>query len=347
MSGAAPPAHLGRAEEEAAADHASAPRVSVVIPAFNAAPHLELALRSALEQTERDIEVLVVDDASVDGTHDLALRAAAGDGRVRVLRNPVNAGVAASRNRAFSVARGQWIALLDADDGWLPDRLERLLAAAGAADVVADDVLVRRADEGRALQDNRLPSFLEWADLNIRSPHRLTAVELVRHDLGFLKPMMRRAFLEEHGICYDADLRLAEDFYLYVRLLLAGARWVQLREGYYAYTRRDGSLSRDSEAIFRQHVTGSAALLEQPAVRADAELWRVVRRFHHGARGRETKHVLLTLARQRRAGQMLRVARSHPQDTLLALRIIGYNLGLRLRRRARHPVRPVRARLLD
>lgn len=319
----------------------------MIIPAYNAALHVEAAVSSALGQTERSLEVIVVDDASADGTHEAATRAAAGEERLRVLRNPVNLGVAASRNRALSVARGEWVALLDADDLWLPERLERLLAAASAADVVADDILIRRESDAVPPGGAALPSFLEWADLEIRTPHLLSTAELVRHDLGFLKPMMRRSFLEQHDIRYDKDLRLAEDFYLYVQLLLAGARWMQLREGYYAYTRRHGSLSRDAHGIFDQHIAGSAALLDRPEVRADADLLRAVRSFHRGARARRTKHLLIDLARQKRVRDLLSAARAHPRDSLLAAQIVAHNLGLRVRRRLRHPVRPVRARLLD
>ncbi len=78
-----------------------APRVSVVVPAYNAADYLDHALESALGQTMPDFEVIVVDDASGDDTYEVARRAAARDTRVRVLRNPENCGVSARRNRAM------------------------------------------------------------------------------------------------------------------------------------------------------------------------------------------------------------------------------------------------------
>src|SRR5215217_3734904 len=107
---------------------AVAPRVSVIVPAYNAAGYLERALASALAQTMPDLEVIVVDDASSDTTFEVACKIAARASRVRVLRNERNSGENASRNRAISTARGEWIALLDADDEWLPERLERMLA---------------------------------------------------------------------------------------------------------------------------------------------------------------------------------------------------------------------------
>ncbi len=123
-----------------AASKVSAPRVSVIVPAYNVAGYLERALGSALVQTMPDLEVIVVDDASGDATFEVAHRISVRDPRVRVLRNKRNCGPSASRNRAIGAARGEWIALLDGDDAWLPERLERMTAYADKADVISDDI---------------------------------------------------------------------------------------------------------------------------------------------------------------------------------------------------------------
>src|SRR5947207_1048297 len=115
--------------EPAGVDRARSPRVSILVPAYNAAPFLNRAVRSALHQTMADVEVIVVNDASTDATLEVAQSLAAEDRRVRVLSNEVNLGEARTRNRALAAAGGTWIALLDADDAWLPSRLERMLAA--------------------------------------------------------------------------------------------------------------------------------------------------------------------------------------------------------------------------
>lgn len=107
--------------------------VSVIIPAYNCARTLEATVRSALAQTlsEHDgLEIIIVDDGSTDDTLIVA-RALADDastqGRVRVLTQP-NAGAAAARNTGIREARGEYVALLDADDLWVPHKLERQLA---------------------------------------------------------------------------------------------------------------------------------------------------------------------------------------------------------------------------
>lgn len=98
--------------------------VSVIVAAYNAAPHIEATLASALSQTWRRLEIIVVDDGSTDDTAALVARAAETDPRVRLLRQR-NRGVAAARNRALRYSRGEYIAPLDADDLWAPTKLER------------------------------------------------------------------------------------------------------------------------------------------------------------------------------------------------------------------------------
>lgn len=102
----------------------SAPLFSVVIPAYNAARTLEATVRSAANQTVRDLEIVIVDDGSRDDT--LAVARAIAEPRVRVLTQP-NGGAAAARNTGIEAATGKYVALLDADDLWVPAKLERQL----------------------------------------------------------------------------------------------------------------------------------------------------------------------------------------------------------------------------
>ena len=99
----------------------SAPQVSVIIPAFNAGSTIAATLRSVFDQTYRDFEIIVVDDGSSDDTGDQV--SAFGD-RVVYIRQP-NGGPARARNVAIDRARGRYIALLDADDAWMPEKLQR------------------------------------------------------------------------------------------------------------------------------------------------------------------------------------------------------------------------------
>lgn len=95
---------------------------SVIVPAWNAERHLREAVTSALNQTHHTLEVIVVNDGSTDGTAALAEQLAREDSRVRVVHQD-NAGVGAARNRGIAEARGEFVAPLDADDFWYPEKL--------------------------------------------------------------------------------------------------------------------------------------------------------------------------------------------------------------------------------
>lgn len=98
-------------------------KVTVIMPAFNAAETIELAARSILGQSWRNLELIIVDDASRDTTADVAERLAAQDSRVRVIRNPVNVGPYVSKNRGLLTASGRYVTGHDADDIALPTRI--------------------------------------------------------------------------------------------------------------------------------------------------------------------------------------------------------------------------------
>ena len=107
-----------------------APTVSVVIPAFNRAETIRAAVKSVLSQSYGDLELLVVDDGSTDGT--MAVLAGLHDRRLRPLSNPRNMGVSAARNTGIRQARGTWIAFQDSDDEWMPQKLEKQMARIAA-----------------------------------------------------------------------------------------------------------------------------------------------------------------------------------------------------------------------
>jgi len=104
----------------------TAPLVSVVIPAYNRAGSIRVAIESVLRQTWSGFELLVVDDGSTDDT--MAEAAKVSDPRLRLVANPRNMGAAGARNTGVAEARGTWIAFQDSDDEWLPTKLEKQMA---------------------------------------------------------------------------------------------------------------------------------------------------------------------------------------------------------------------------
>jgi teichuronic acid biosynthesis glycosyltransferase TuaG len=102
--------------------------VSILMPAYNAERYLSAAIESVLSQTYPQWELLIVNDGSTDGTQAMAERYQQQDPRIKVLNQNVNGGIAKARNRALDEANGRYIAFLDSDDLWIPDKLEKQLA---------------------------------------------------------------------------------------------------------------------------------------------------------------------------------------------------------------------------
>lgn len=104
------------------------PLVSVIIPAYNCEDYVEVAVKSILEQTYNNLEVLVVDDGSSDGTLRVLQRMADGDKRVRVVKNETNLKIVGTLNKAINLSKGAYIARMDADDYKYPDAIEKQVA---------------------------------------------------------------------------------------------------------------------------------------------------------------------------------------------------------------------------
>jgi glycosyltransferase involved in cell wall biosynthesis len=138
---------------EGADEKVARPSVSVVIPSYNHARFLQEAIGSVQAQTLSDLEIIVIDDGSTDGSFDLVQNLATEDRRIVALRQ-ANAGSHATINRGVRMARAPWIAILNSDDRWAPNRLEKMLAAAestGAQFLFSDMQLI--GGDGRAIKD--------------------------------------------------------------------------------------------------------------------------------------------------------------------------------------------------
>lgn len=231
---------------------ATAPLISVIMANHRGAAHLRAAMTAVLAQTERQIELIVADDASDDDSVVIAQSLADSDDRVRVIASPRNQGPAATRNLALDTARGEWIAVVDSDDLIHPERLSRLVAAAEAAgaDMAADDLVHFGNAEARTLLEPLSPTrpvLLSAADLlGAHADPRQPAY-------GYLKPVIRRATLGARR--YDTALRIGEDHDLVLRLVAGGARFLLLPDPLYAYRRHASSISH------RLSVETAAAML--------------------------------------------------------------------------------------
>ncbi|MFT4257833.1 MAG: glycosyltransferase [Pseudoxanthomonas sp.] len=181
-------------------------RVSVVMPAYNAAATLPASMRSVLVQSHSSLELLVIDDGSKDASRELAEHAAAEDARVRPLRLPRNGGVAAARNAGIEAACGEYIAFLDSDDQWHPHKLRAQLHALQASGAQVGYAGYRRVDAaGNTLSVVRPPSRVGHADM-LRCNHIGNLTGLYMRALGELR--FTRAGHEDYVFWLQA-LRLA------------------------------------------------------------------------------------------------------------------------------------------
>ena len=188
--------------------------VTVVIAAWRASGTIGRAVASALAQPEA-AEVVVVDDASNDDGATLAAARAADDGtgRLIVLELEKNAGPSTARNTALRASKAAWIAVLDSDDFMQPGRLAKLMLLGNDGyDLIADDL--KQVEDGADIATAR-PMWFDLGEVayidvplgffgNALIPQRGRA----RRELGFIKPLMRRAFLERHALSYEESMRL-------------------------------------------------------------------------------------------------------------------------------------------
>lgn len=269
----------------------SRPDVSVIIAAWQAADHVERAIRSALASQGVAVEVVVVDDASPDNTFACLNDIAADEPQLVVDRLPVNGGPSAARNRAISLASGRFIAVLDADDTMDPDRLTRLLKLAEerGADIVVDNM--KEVDpRGRAIHSGgflRSPAFAVSRTIDLETWIAFNQPMKGGDCLGYLKPLIRRATLDRGESRYDLALRNSEDYYLVADLLARGARMLYMPEAGYRYTRSTGSTSHrlkpdhtrawiDAEARFvRRHGASLSDRLRHALARRSRALRKV------------------------------------------------------------------------
>lgn len=187
----------------------SPPLVSVVIPVFNAERYLAESVASALGQSRREIEVLIVDDGSTDGSRQIAQELAA-DPRVRLLSG-VNGGPARARNLGIRESRGEFVAFLDADDLWLPHKLDRqipLFSENPSPDVVYSQRLTVDAD-GRTVEGYRPPV----------PSGRILDEMWVDNFICMSSAVVRREVFDRVGLL-DETLRMSEDFDFWLRTAL-------------------------------------------------------------------------------------------------------------------------------
>jgi glycosyltransferase involved in cell wall biosynthesis len=252
------------------------PRVSVIMPAYNVAPYIGASVASARAQTFTDLEILVVDDGSTDGTAHIAAEMASRDSRIRLLSKP-NGGISTARNQALQRATGEVLALLDSDDLWEPDYLAAQLAVLDARPDV--DLVTSNA----WYLGSRLDGQLARPHPDPRPEPTLESI-IADETAVFIMTVFRRRVYETIG-GFDETFRTNEDYDYWLRATAAGFAFARNDTPLGRYRRRDDSLSASDVRMLqgilrvygklRPHLSGrprELALLDGQVRRFEREL---------------------------------------------------------------------------
>lgn len=295
--------------------------------AHNARPYIEAAIESALGQRGVAVEVIVADDASSDGTAEVAIEI--GDPRVRVVRSPKLQGPARQRNMAIREAHGEWLAVLDADDVIHPDRSRILIEAAdqARAEFVADELVSFSSGTPAFVTMTQTPTPVVPVEIETWIAHN--SLLGGRRNFGYWKPMLRLSTLKKTGVAYDERLRIGEDYIFVLTLLAAGTRFVHVGHGLYGYRQRPGAISQTldprqinllttlQEELLRDHMANNeaiAALSERYAEDARSLAgYQILRRRLATKEWRDAAHLIRSEPAIRRA--VVRLALNRFRDT--------------------------------
>jgi teichuronic acid biosynthesis glycosyltransferase TuaG len=220
-----------------------APAVSVIVPVWNAARTLEATVASVRAQSEPDWEMWLIDDGSTDASLALARQLAAGDARIAVLSLGQNQGAAAARNAGIRAARGRFIAFLDADDLWRPEKLALQLAAMRAGHAFVFSAYRRMDAEGRPL--GTVPALAEVDYARALRGNAIGCLTAIYDSAHFGKVEM-------------PDIRRRQDYGLWLTLL------------------RRGGVAHGLPQVLADYRLGAGSLSSNKLVAARAT-WRVYR----------------------------------------------------------------------
>jgi len=242
-------------------------KISVLIPCLNCSSFLQASLRSVREQSLQPMEVLLVDDGSSDDSAQRAKELMDGASFPMHIIRQENRGLGAARNAGIQQVRGEWIALLDADDIWSADKLERMheVLKGGDMDVVHHSM---RAQGGG--WNRRATSVQQMEDVLLRGHAPIPSASLIR----------TAVFQEVGGFSEDRAHHGAEDLHLWIRLLSRGKRFVSVDE-FLGHYRSGGMSSRLDEHL--GHVDRVLVDLHEEGLLADQLFQSARERKHYEA----------------------------------------------------------------
>ena len=214
--------------------------VSVIVPIYNVEQYLEKCVESLLAQLHDNLEILLVDDGSKDGSLQIAERyAQTHPEKCRLVRREKNGGLSAARNTGLEHATGDWVAFLDSDDWVTEDYISAMYEVA-----VKDDADIVMSSLYYYYPDGKTVEFSPFSGLKTEDTHKLK--------VALCKPyantrLYRRTFLEENGFRFPTDIRRSEDIAAVVPLFTKTEKISIVDKPMYYYLQRAASLSNQNQ----------------------------------------------------------------------------------------------------
>ena len=204
--------------------------VSIVTPLYNAATFIAQAIESVQSQTFKKWEMIIVDDCSTDDSAKIVKEMAADDVRIRLIRLDKNSGPAVARNRGIEEANGRYIAFLDSDDRWLPDKLQKQLAFMNEKGAVLSfsGYYIIDEESGERIKKIEVPQKVDYHEL------------LKQNVIGCLTAIYDT---KQVGRLYMPEIRKRQDFGLWLRILKMTPYAYAINEPLAEYRVRKRSLS--------------------------------------------------------------------------------------------------------
>ncbi len=223
--------------------------VSVMMPAYNAEKYIEEAINSILSQTYPYFELIIVDDGSTDRTSDSIHSFK--DERIIYLKHSTNMGVSTARNTALKVAKGKWGAMADADDVWLPERLEKLLEAIESEPYgkyfIADNHTICFDSQSGLVKWKS--AFELFYNINSKEILELSLSDFLKEGSPILHPFFPLSCVKAYNILFNPKTRFAEDFEFVCNLFRIGLKLKLLSDSYYLYRLTPGSITGGKYSI--------------------------------------------------------------------------------------------------
>ncbi len=203
--------------------------VSVIMPSYNTAKYIVDAIESVLAQTYAKWELVIIDDCSTDGTENVVKRYS--DSRIKYIRNSKNVGAAISRNKAIAIARGEWIAFLDSDDIWMPEKLEKQLSFMG------ENCYIFSYHEYEKIDESNKP-----LNIYVSGPEKITKEIMYRYMYPGCLTFMYNA--KKIGLIQIKDIKKNNDYAILLQLCKKADCYL-LKEKLAKYRIRRSSISHD------------------------------------------------------------------------------------------------------